>query len=106
MCQATSQDIFDSQISEEEAETIFSGTLLGPRMSLCNGNRMTSMKRNPSFLNQSWFGLIDRGLNMLAFSRLSFPFNYLYSCVTVRVCVRMSAVPTEMRKLSPLEQEL
>lgn len=62
---------------------MFSDTLPGLRMSLCNGNSVTSMKRNPIFLNQSSFGLIDRGLNMLAFSRLIFPFNYLYACVAV-----------------------
>lgn len=78
--------------------TIFSGTLLGLRMSLCNGNSVTSMKRNPIFLSQSWFGLIDRGINMFAFSRLILTFNYLYACVTVWVCMHMSAVPTEMRK--------
>lgn len=87
-------------------KTMFSDTLPGPRMSLWNGNSVTSMKRNLIFLNQSWFGLIDRGLNMLAFSRLIFPFNYLYACVAVWVCVHMRAVTTEMRKVSPLEQEL
>ena len=64
-------------------KTMFSDTLPGLRMSLCNGNSVTSMKRNPIFLNQSSFGLIDRDLNMLAFSRLFF---LLIICMHVLLC--------------------